>query len=125
MLPENWHLFKIDMKGVSSANYLICSKPCAQYLAFSFLISPSGYHFKQRAHTPEVMFMSGFRSTNSNTLCFNDSLNSLHEYIAFNSLSYLTPSLKGSISNQDIHNTSNDMGGLMLFNTRTVRASQE
>ncbi len=41
-----------------------------------------------------------------NELSFNDSLNIIHEYIAFNSSAYLEPDLKGRVSNQDIHNTS-------------------
>ena len=40
------------------------------------------------------------------TLSFNDSLDVLHEYIAFNSLSYKKPNLKGSISNQDVRGIS-------------------
>ena len=32
-------------------------------------------------------------------------LNTLHEYIGFNSSSYLEPNLGGSILNQNIHNT--------------------
>ena len=38
-------------------------------------------------------------------LFFNDSLNILHEYIGFNSSSYLEPNLVGSVLNQNIHNT--------------------
>ena len=45
-------------------------------------------------------------SINSNDLTFNDSLNVLHEYIAFNTSGHLTPNLKGSVLNQNIHNTS-------------------
>jgi len=44
-------------------------------------------------------------SMTSNSLSFNDSLNVLREYIAFNSSAYLTPDLKGSVSNQNIHAT--------------------
>ncbi len=42
-------------------------------------------------------------------LSFNDSLNTLIEYIAFNNSAYLSPTLYSKISNQDIHNTSNDV----------------
>jgi len=44
-------------------------------------------------------------SINMDDLFFNDSLNILHEYIGFNSSSYLEPNLGGSILNQNIHNT--------------------
>ena len=47
-------------------------------------------------------------SITSNDLSFNDSLNVLHEYIAFNSSAYLTPTLKGSVANQNIHSTSSN-----------------
>ena len=45
-------------------------------------------------------------SITANNLTFNDSLNVLHEYIAFNTSGHLTPNLKGSVLNQNIHNTS-------------------
>jgi hypothetical protein len=48
-------------------------------------------------------------SLNGSILSFNDSLDTLHEYIAFNSSAYLTPTLKGSISNQNLHNISSDI----------------
>jgi len=38
------------------------------------------------------------------TLIFNDSISELHEYIAFNSSAYLTPTLKGGVTNQNLHN---------------------
>ena len=38
-------------------------------------------------------------------LSFNDSINELHEYIAFNSNAYLTPSIRGEVANQNLHNT--------------------
>ena len=47
-------------------------------------------------------------SITTNDLSFNDSLNVLHEYIAFNSSAYLTPALKGSVANQNIHSTSSN-----------------
>ena len=46
---------------------------------------------------------------NEDVLSFNDSLNTIHEYIAFNSLSYLTPELKGPVANQNLHNASSDI----------------
>ena len=45
-------------------------------------------------------------SISADNLTFNDSLNVLHEYIAFNTSGHLTPNLKGSVLNQNIHNTS-------------------
>jgi hypothetical protein len=45
-------------------------------------------------------------SINANELSFNDSINELHEYIAFNSSAYLTPSFVGEVANQNLHNTS-------------------
>ncbi|HIE72729.1 MAG TPA: type IX secretion system sortase PorU, partial [Flavobacteriales bacterium] len=48
-------------------------------------------------------------SLSGNILSFNDSLNELHQYLAFNSSAYLTPTLKGSISNQNLHNIFSDI----------------
>jgi len=42
-------------------------------------------------------------------LSFNDSINELREYIAFNSSAYLTPTLKGIVKNQNLHNTPSDV----------------
>ena len=44
-------------------------------------------------------------SLNANELSFNDSINELHEYIAFNNSAYLTPSIVGEVVNQNLHNT--------------------
>jgi len=48
-------------------------------------------------------------SINTNGLSFNDSINKLHEYIAFNSSAYLTPSMIGEVSSQNLHNTPSDI----------------
>ena len=48
-------------------------------------------------------------SINANKLSFNDSINKLHEYIAFNTSAYLTPSIVGEIANQNLHNTPIDV----------------
>jgi hypothetical protein len=48
-------------------------------------------------------------SLSGNILSFNDSLNELHQYLAFNSSAYLTPTLKGSIFNQNLHNISSNI----------------
>ena len=48
-------------------------------------------------------------SISANELSFNDSINEFHEYIAFNSSAYLTPSLLGQVVNQNLHNTVNDV----------------
>jgi len=45
----------------------------------------------------------------ANELSFNDSINELHEYIAFNSSAYLTPSIVGEVANQNLHNTPIDV----------------
>ena len=44
-----------------------------------------------------------------NVLSFNDSLNSINEYMAFNSSAYLTPTLHSSVANQDLHGISNNV----------------
>jgi hypothetical protein len=48
-------------------------------------------------------------SINTNELSFNDSINELHEYIAFEPSAYLTPSILGEVANQNLHNTSIDV----------------
>ncbi|MBT5749597.1 MAG: hypothetical protein HOI39_00570, partial [Flavobacteriales bacterium] len=48
-------------------------------------------------------------SINSNVLSFNDSVNELHEYIAFNNSAYLTPFILGEVVNQNLHNTPIDV----------------
>ena len=52
-----------------------------------------------------------FLQTNSSgsLVSFNDSLNSIKEYIAFNSSAYLTPTLHSSVANQDLHAISNNV----------------
>ena len=52
-----------------------------------------------------------FLQTNSSgsLVSFNDSLNSIKEYIAFNSSAYLTPTLHSSVANQDLHGISNNV----------------
>ena len=44
-----------------------------------------------------------------NVLSFNDSLNSINEYMAFNASAYLTPTLHSSVANQDLHGISNNI----------------
>ena len=48
-------------------------------------------------------------SINTNELSFNDSINELHEYIAFSSSAFLTPSIIGEVANQNLRNTSSDV----------------
>ena len=48
-------------------------------------------------------------SINTNELSFSDSINELHEYIAFNSSAYLIPSIIGEVANQNLHNTPIDV----------------
>ncbi|MEC7646141.1 MAG: type IX secretion system sortase PorU [Bacteroidota bacterium] len=62
-------------------------------------------------------------SVTANLLSFNDSLNVLHEYIAFNNLGYLTPSLKGSVSNQNIHNISSNIEFIIISHPNFLSAA--
>ncbi len=48
-------------------------------------------------------------STNATSISFNDSSNILREYIAFNSLAYIKPSLEGKLTNQNLHAISSDV----------------
>jgi hypothetical protein len=48
-------------------------------------------------------------NVNGSIVSFNDSLSSMHEYIAFNSESYMTPNLIGPIANQNLHNLPSDI----------------
>jgi hypothetical protein len=62
-------------------------------------------------------------SISGNILSFNDSLNILHEYIAFNSSSYLDPVLKGSILNQNIHSTASNTEFIIVCHTNFLSAA--
>ena len=62
-------------------------------------------------------------SFTSNILSFNDSLNVLREYIAFNNLGYLTPLLKGSMSNQNLHNISNNIEFIIISHPSFLSAA--
>jgi hypothetical protein len=57
------------------------------------------------------------------TLSFNDSINTLHEYIAFNNSSYLIPTLKGSISNQNLHNIGSDVEYVIVSHPNFLSAA--
>ena len=61
---------------------------------------------------------------NSNTLSFNDSIDALHEYIAFNSSVYLSPTLKGNVSNQNLHNTSSDVEYVIVSHPNFLTAAK-
>lgn len=61
---------------------------------------------------------------NSGVLSFNDSINELHEYLAFNGSSYLTPILKGSVSNQNLHNTPSDIEYVIVSNPNFLSAAE-
>lgn len=61
--------------------------------------------------------------TLGNNIHFNDSLHTLHEYIAFNSSSYLVPTLVGVISNQNIHNTSADIEYIIVSHPKFINAA--
>ena len=60
---------------------------------------------------------------NENILSFNDSLNMIHEYIAFNSSSYLTPDLKGNVTNQNLHNVSSDIEYVIVTHPNFLNAA--
>ena len=61
---------------------------------------------------------------NSGVLSFNDSINELHEYLAFNGSSYLTPILKGSVSNQNLHNTPSDVEYVIVSHPNFLSAAE-
>lgn len=61
---------------------------------------------------------------NGSVLSFNDSLNELHEYIAFNSSAYLTPILKGKVANQNLHNTSLDVEYVIVSHPKFLSAAE-
>lgn len=61
---------------------------------------------------------------NSGVLSFNDSINELHEYLAFTGSSYLTPILKGSVSNQDLHNTPSDVEYIIVSHPNFLSAAE-
>ena len=60
---------------------------------------------------------------NKGVLSFNDSINELHEYLAFNGNSYLTPILKGSVSNQNLHNTPSDIEYVIVSHPNFLSAA--
>ena len=62
-------------------------------------------------------------SVTSNILSFNDSTNTLHEYIAFNNLGYLTPSLNGRVSNQNLHNISTNIEFIIVSHPNFLSAA--
>ncbi|MEC9209320.1 MAG: type IX secretion system sortase PorU [Bacteroidota bacterium] len=62
-------------------------------------------------------------SITANILSFNDSLNILHEYIAFNSMAYLTPVLKGPVFNQNIHNIPNTVEFIIVCHPNFLSAA--
>ena len=61
---------------------------------------------------------------NNGMLSFNDSINELHEYLAFNGSSYLTPILEGSVSNQDLHNTPSDVEYVIVSHPYFLSAAE-
>ena len=61
---------------------------------------------------------------NASVLSFNDSIDELHEYIAFNSSSYLIPTFKGSISNQNLHNTPSDVEYVIVSHPDFLSAAE-
>ncbi len=62
---------------------------------------------------------------NNNVLSFNDSVSELHEYIAFDKIGYYTPSLKGSIENQNLHNIPSDVEYVVITHTDFLSAAND
>ena len=62
-------------------------------------------------------------TNNGSVLLFKDSLDFLHEYIAFNNSSYLSPILKGSIDNQNIHGISNNVEFIIVSHPNFLLAA--
>ena len=60
---------------------------------------------------------------NGSLLSFNDSINVIHEYIVFNSSAYLTPALRGSIPNQNLHNISSDIEYVIVSHPNFLNAA--
>ncbi|MAW21594.1 MAG: hypothetical protein CMD16_04280 [Flavobacteriales bacterium] len=58
-----------------------------------------------------------------NTIFFNDSLTSLHEYIVFNNSAYLTPILRGAILNQNVHNIGADIEYIIVSHPDFLNAA--
>ena len=61
---------------------------------------------------------------NGSILSFNDSVNELHEYIAFNSSAYLTPILKGEVANQNLHNIPSDVEYVIVSHPNFLSAAE-
>ena len=61
---------------------------------------------------------------NGSVLSFNDSINTLNEYIAFDGNSYLIPTLKGSVSNQNLHNTPSDVEYVIVSHPNFLSAAE-
>ena len=75
----------------------------------SFKLSNANSGFSVWDVTDPTSVVKISTSININELSFNDSINELHEYIAFNSSAYLTPSIVGEVANQNLHNTPSDV----------------
>ena len=66
-----------------------------------------------QTHVWDVTDHANIKELNTNisgdVLSFNDSINKLHEYIAFNSDAYLEPIIHSFIDNQNLHNIGSDI----------------
>ena len=62
-------------------------------------------------------------SVNGNTIFFNDSIDYIYEYIVFNPASYLNPSLKGKIQNQNLHNISSEVEYVIISHPKFINAA--
>ena len=56
-------------------------------------------------------------------LSFTDSINTLHEYIAFNTEAFLSPILKGNIQNQNLHAISSDVEYIIVCHPDFLNAA--
>ena len=60
----------------------------------------------------------------NNTVSFNDSINELKEYIAFNNNSYLSPNLHAKIQNQNLHNTDANIEYVIVVHPEFITSAQ-
>ena len=64
-----------------------------------------------------------FTNIESSVLSFNDSIDKIHEYIAFNSNAYLNPDFEGLVENQDLHNISLDVEYIIVSHPDFLNAA--
>ena len=64
-----------------------------------------------------------FTNIESSVLSFNDSIDKIYEYIAFNSNAYLNPDFEGLVENQDLHNISLDVEYIIVSHPDFLNAA--